>query len=84
VIKTLEAVLDRMQLDYFGMDFGIARDGRIVLFEANATMNFFPFLADPRFEYLKRCLRPAQQAFHLMLGCKSPISAAPAIRQPAL
>lgn len=84
VIKTLEAVLDRMQLDYFGMDFGIARDGRIVLFEANATMNFFPFLADPRFEYLKRCLRPAQQAFHQMLGCKSPISTAPAIRQPAL
>jgi hypothetical protein len=83
VIKTLEAVLDRMQLDYFGMDFGIAPDGRVILFEANATMNFFPFLADPRFEYLKRCLRPAQEAFHQMLGC-SATPAVPTIRQLAL
>ena len=70
VLETLAAVRDRMPLDYFGMDFGILRDGRIVLFEANATMNFFPFLPDPRFKYVRQCVAPARQAFHEMLGRK--------------
>ena len=69
VLGALHAVRERMPLDYFGMDVGIAPDGRAVLFEANATMNFFPFLSDPRFDYVKQCQRPAQQAFHEMLGC---------------
>ena len=38
--RTLDAVRDRMGLDFFGVDFGIAPDGRVLLFEANATMNF--------------------------------------------
>lgn len=66
--ETLQKVRERMALDYFGMDFGIGPDGRLVLFEANATMNFFPFLADPRFAYVQRCLAPAQQAFRELLG----------------
>ena len=48
VMDTLQAVRARTPLDYFGMDFGLMPDGRVVLFEANATMNFFPFLPDPR------------------------------------
>jgi hypothetical protein len=64
----LRAVRDRMGLDYFGMDFGLMQDGRLLLFEANATMNFFPFLPDPRFEYVKRCEAPARQAFRELLG----------------
>lgn len=68
VLQTLEAVRERMGLDYFGMDFGIGPDGRVVLFEANATMNFFPFLADPIFAYVQRCLPPAQRAFRELLG----------------
>ena len=69
--QTLEAVRDRMPLDYFGMDFGVLPDGRIVLFEANATMNFYPFLPDPRFEYVKQCVAPARLAFQEMLGRNS-------------
>lgn len=76
VIATLEAIRDRMRLDYFGMDFGIMPDGRVVLFEANATMNFLPFLPDPRFDHVKACLAPARQAFHEMLGCVRPGSPA--------
>jgi len=68
VHDTLRAVRDRMGLDFFGMDFGLMQDGRVVLFEANATMNFFPFLPDPRFEYVKRCEAPARQAFRELLG----------------
>jgi glutathione synthase/RimK-type ligase-like ATP-grasp enzyme len=69
---TLEAIRDRMKLDYFGMDFGIAQDGRVVLFEANATMNFFPFLRDEQFAYVRACRQPATEAFHQMLGCSRP------------
>jgi len=68
VIQTLRAVRERMELDFFGMDFGIASDGRVVLFEANASMNFFPFLADAQFAYVQRCWAPAQRAFREMLG----------------
>lgn len=68
VIATLDEVRERMGLDYFGMDFGLMRDGRIVLFEANATMNFFPFLEEPEFAYVQRCLAPARQAFRALIG----------------
>lgn len=64
----LAAVAERMELDYFGMDFGQLPDGRLVLFEANPTMNFFPFLSDERFAYVQACLTPARAAFYRMLG----------------
>lgn len=80
VSQALRSVRDRMALDFFGMDFGIATDGRVVLFEANATMNFFPFHADPRFAYAQGCLAPAQHAFREMVGLAPahPIAASPA------
>jgi glutathione synthase/RimK-type ligase-like ATP-grasp enzyme len=68
VRDVLKAVRERIALDYFGMDFGIAADGRVVLFEANAAMNFFPFLADPQFAYVQRCIEPARHAFRELLG----------------
>jgi hypothetical protein len=77
ILLTLEAIRDRTRLDYFGMDFGIAQDGRMVLFEANATMNFFPFMPDPRFEYVRQCVGPARQAFHEMLGHNSALTVRP-------
>lgn len=83
VAKVLEAVRDRMELDYFGMDFAILPDGRVVLFEANATMNFFPFLDDPKFAYVQRCLEPARAAFHEMLGLQAPAQPRPAF-QPSV
>jgi glutathione synthase/RimK-type ligase-like ATP-grasp enzyme len=68
VRKVLDAVAERMEVDFFGMDFGIDRDGRVVLFEANATMNFFPFLTDPKFDYVRACVEPSQRAFLRLLG----------------
>jgi hypothetical protein len=72
-IETLHRVNERMHLDYFGMDFAIAPSGEILLFEANATMNFFPFLSDPRFAYVKQSLQPAQNAMHSLIGVPPPI-----------
>jgi glutathione synthase/RimK-type ligase-like ATP-grasp enzyme len=68
VQRVLSAVRERMPLDFFGMDFGIAQDGHVVLFEANATMNFFPLSSDPSFAYLARCVEPARSAFYELLG----------------
>ena len=72
VQRVLSAVRERMPLDFFGMDFGILPDDRVVLFEANATMNFFPLSPDPRFAYLAGCVEPARQAFHQLLGLARP------------
>jgi glutathione synthase/RimK-type ligase-like ATP-grasp enzyme len=62
------AVRERVGLDFFGMDFGIDGEGRAVLFEANATMSFFPLVAHPRFAYLEQILAPARTAFEAMLA----------------
>ncbi len=74
VRQVLEAVRERMPLDFFGMDYGVMESGELVLFEANATMSFFPLSPDPQFEYLKRCVAPAQAAFRELLGLKPQVS----------
>jgi hypothetical protein len=59
---------ERLGLDYFGVDFAFLPDGRMVLFEANAAMNYFPMVPDPRFQFRERLLAPGQEAFMAMLG----------------
>ncbi|KQX20930.1 MULTISPECIES: hypothetical protein [unclassified Sphingomonas] len=49
--QAMLGVRARMPLDYFGIDFALLPDGRALLFEANATMNFYPLSTDPRFDY---------------------------------
>ena len=71
VHAVLADVRERMGLDFFGMDFAIIPDGRLLLFEANATMNFFPFLRDGEFAYLMRAIDPAQQAMRALVGLPS-------------
>jgi hypothetical protein len=77
VCRALQSVRDRMDLDYFGMDFAILPNGDVVLFEANATMNFFPFLSDPKFAYVEACLAPAQRAFLELLGLGQAVTGTP-------
>jgi len=80
VRQVLEAVRDRMPLDFFGIDFGLTADGSVVLFEANATMSFFPFSDDPQFEYLTRCFGPARDALRELLGLKPEVAPMARIR----
>lgn len=80
VESVLQAVRDKIPLDFFGMDFGLTRDGKVVLFEANATMSFFPFSADPQFSYLHLCFPPAQSAFRELLGLPVEVQGGPAVR----
>ena len=64
----LAEVRERVDLDYFGIDFGIMPDGRLLLFEANATMNFFSLLPTDQFAYVRACVAPARAAFRELLG----------------
>jgi hypothetical protein len=41
VIQALRAIRERIPLDVFGVDFDVNADGRLVFYEANATMNLF-------------------------------------------
>jgi hypothetical protein len=62
----LAAIRSAIGLDLFGLDCAISPDG-ITLFEANATMNFFPLADDPQFAYLGKALGRAQGAFDRLL-----------------
>ena len=67
VHDVFDAVKGRMGLDFFGMDFAIDRDQQVILFEANATMNFFPLEPHLKFSHLGKIEGPAQAAFRRML-----------------
>jgi hypothetical protein len=41
-MRTLEAIRDRIPLDIFGVDFEVDREGRVVFFEAGASMILQP------------------------------------------
>lgn len=75
----LSEIRRRIPLDFFGMDFSILPDGRLLLFEANATMNFFPFSNAPEFAYVLRGIPPARAALKRLLGITaSELAPAPA------
>jgi len=40
-IHSLQAIRGRIPMDVFGLDFDVDADGRLIFYEANATMNLF-------------------------------------------
>lgn len=80
VHNTLQAVRERMKLDVFGIDFALLPDGQVLLFEANASMNFFPFMAEPEFAYVQQCWKPARLAFRELVGVAPADAAGPSIQ----
>jgi tetratricopeptide (TPR) repeat protein len=51
VMETLGRIRDELKLDYAGVDFSVGPDGKILLFEANATMNVQPPDKDEMWSY---------------------------------
>jgi hypothetical protein len=66
-MAALAAVRDALQLDYGGVDFGRDRDGRIVVFEANAAMAIYPPPDDPSWDYRRAAHAQAIAAVRSML-----------------
>jgi glutathione synthase/RimK-type ligase-like ATP-grasp enzyme len=68
-VAALAAIAERLGLDYGGIDFTLDGQGRVVLFEANATMVILPPDADPRWDYRRPAIRRAiEGARALLLG----------------
>jgi hypothetical protein len=55
-------------LDYAGIDFGLAPDGSLLLFEANATMVINPPDADPMWDYRRPSMAAALAAARRMVA----------------
>jgi tetratricopeptide (TPR) repeat protein len=76
-MAALEAIQSALGLDYGGIDFGISRDGELLLFEANATMVILPPGADARWDYRRPAVERVCQAVHAMLLRKASTGIAP-------
>lgn len=70
-MAALRIICDEMALDYAGIDFGLAPDGRLIFFEANATMVIFPPPDDPIWDYRRDMLQRAIDAAKTLLESRA-------------
>jgi len=61
-MRALAAIFEALALDYAGIDFGLAVDGSVLLFEANATMVVFPPPPDPIWDYRRPAINAVLEA----------------------
>jgi hypothetical protein len=66
-VAALERVAAALGLDYAGMDFAIGADGRVLLFEANATMVINPPEPDPIWDYRRPAIERALAAARALI-----------------
>lgn len=66
-IAALERVAAALGLDYGGIDFTPLLDGRLLVFEANATMVLVPPEPDPKWDYRRAAIARALEAARAML-----------------
>ena len=78
VMEALHQIRDRLALDYAGVDFGLDREGRLLFFEANATMTIAPPDADAIWDYRRAPIERALAAAKAMLISRA--TAEPAVR----
>ena len=55
--EILKEIKARIGLDYFGIDCNVTPAGDVLVFEANATMNYFPYPEEPEFHYIRESLQ---------------------------
>jgi hypothetical protein len=66
-MRALADIQAMLGLDYAGIDFAIAPDGSLLLFEANATMAIIPLPPDPIWDYRRRAVTGALAAARRLL-----------------
>jgi tetratricopeptide (TPR) repeat protein len=67
-MRALAAICAQLGLEYGGIDFALAPDGSVLLFEANATMVVFPPAPDPLWDYRRPAIGAVLAAVSDMLG----------------
>ncbi len=69
--RMMDAIAEANGLDYFGVDFSFLPSGKIVVFEANATMrSYYPEYSDT-FPYLSKPANAHVAAFQKMVRAKA-------------
>jgi glutathione synthase/RimK-type ligase-like ATP-grasp enzyme len=66
-MQALATIARTLGLDFGGVDFGLVADGRLVVFEANATMAIYPPGDDPQWEYRRAAIDRAIHAVRDMI-----------------
>ena len=66
-MKALNEICRTLELDYAGIDFSLSADGKIILFEANATMVVNPPEKDARWDYRRPAVQRVLDAIRRML-----------------
>ncbi len=66
-MQSLEGIQKTLGLDYGGIDFGLNREGEVLVFEANAAMAVLPPDADARWDYRRPAVERILQAIRKML-----------------
>jgi hypothetical protein len=86
-VAALEQIRDLLGLDYAGIDFGLGRDGELLLFEANATMVVYPPDPDERWAYRRIAVSSILDAVVAMIiqrstqSCRTSTMARPEIER---
>jgi hypothetical protein len=70
-MEALERLTARLGLDYAGVDFGLGRDRRLLLFEANAGMVIQPPGPEPIWDYRRAPIERALQAVKRLVLAKA-------------
>jgi hypothetical protein len=66
-MAALEGICAVLDLEYAGIDFALAPDGSVLLFEANATMVVFPPGPEPMWDYRRAAINDVMEAATRML-----------------
>jgi hypothetical protein len=66
-MAALTGIQTVLGLDYAGIDFALAPDGSVLLFEANATMAIIPLPPDPMWDYRRSAVTGALAAAKRLL-----------------
>jgi hypothetical protein len=66
-MRALEQICATLGLEYAGVDFALARDGSVLLFEANATMVVFPPGPEAIWDYRRAAINTVIEASTRML-----------------
>jgi glutathione synthase/RimK-type ligase-like ATP-grasp enzyme len=69
-MTALAAIDAKLGLDYAGVDFALAQDGSVLLFEANATMVVKPPEPDPIWDYRRNAIAKVLEAAEQMLSSR--------------
>jgi glutathione synthase/RimK-type ligase-like ATP-grasp enzyme len=67
-MRALAAIGETLALDYAGVDFALTPDGRLLLFEANATMVVAPPFQEPRWAYRRAAVTDVLDAVRTVVS----------------